>query len=141
MKYITPDEYMVFAADVDRAVREKALPVYSNFARWDLSRKEFAASVRQTFRALGIKGISVTAPNYSMAQGIDIRIPAIDRRGVPFTASQEEREEYEAETNMLRQAREHIQNNLHYILETAYPNMTDRSDVQSDYFDYRWSVS
>jgi hypothetical protein len=39
------------------------------------SRKARAAAIRSLFKRLGLKGISVTAPNYSMAQSVDITFP------------------------------------------------------------------
>jgi hypothetical protein len=39
------------------------------------SRKAWAAGIRTLFKQIGLKGISVTAPRYSMAQAIDIRLP------------------------------------------------------------------
>lgn len=136
MKYMTSAEYMCFASDVAR-VRDVPTSAHK---RWELSRKEFAASVRALFKSLGIKNISVTAPNYSMAQGIDIRLPHPQADRVPFSAPAEDHAVYAQEVQMLRETRQQVRDQLRWILETAYPEFRDRSDVQSDYFDYKWSI-
>ncbi len=110
-----------------------------------IPRKEQAAKARQLFKRLGIKGISVTTPSYSMAQVVEIELPDEPHPGwIGF-------EEYEyrtysdmpahvpAKAAMLRRSRaaKHIEE----ILAVAFPAHIDRSDYVTDYFDYCWSVN
>lgn len=97
-------------------------------------RKDQAKAARSVFKALGLPHISVTSPNYSMAQSVDVQFPR--RQDVPLN-------EYgtyimdspEAKTNQA--AREKVEQ----ILHRAFPHHGDRSDHQSDYFDYKWSIA
>lgn len=110
-----------------------------------IRRKEQARLARELFKRLGLKGISVTAPNYSMASSVHVRLPngaAPDWRGF----EQYEQATYSqmpdnvpAKQQML--AKHGAALALEKILDAAFPAHVDRSDYQSDYFDYRWSVS
>lgn len=109
-----------------------------------------AAAARGLFKTLGLKGISVTAPSYSMAQAVHVRLPWL---------TGEARERYDAlepEFNALwphDDAREaHPIGQFHKrmyaaekktnaLLDHAFPTCGDRSDFSSDHFDYCWSVS
>ena len=113
-----------------------------------IPRKEQARLCRELFKRLGIKGVSVTAPNYSMAQSVDVSLPGymgddseyvfdgINYRGQCFS-------------DMPDQVPAKIRNRTHWnaakkvdeILLRAFPAHDDRSDLQSDYFNYKWSVS
>jgi hypothetical protein len=113
--------------DVDRDVRRDV-----TLAR-DCPRKDLAAAARKLFKLLGLKGISVTAPNYSMAQSVDVRLPS--------------REDYRfdkcgmvVEGDAARAANNAAHEKVELILYTAFPSHRDRSDTQQDHFDYRWSV-
>ena len=99
------------------------------------TRKERAKAVRNLFKSLGIKGISVTAPNYSMAQSIDITIPhdSCDN-AIHDDPSKSFRDC--AECNRRWQAKERIEP----IILAAYPDLDNRSDSQSDHFDYCLSI-
>jgi hypothetical protein len=112
-------------------VNEGAVPVISRDR--SLPRKELAALVRRLFRQLGLKGISVTAPNYSMAQAIDIRLPRReDNAGVDGF--------HDATTpGALANNRAHLA--VREILARACPQDDDRSDSQSDYFNFRFMIS
>lgn len=104
-----------------------------------LTRKEWAQNVRKLIQSLGLQGISVTTPNYSMAQSIVIRLPEtltdndavhkavhdmLDRRNLPSLNC--------AHCNQRQQARKHLES----IILTAFPDLDDRSELQSDSFDY-----
>lgn len=87
-------------------------------------RKEQARLARKLLASLGIKGVSVTTPNYSMAQSVTVRIHKyVDASGnlnaKLYTAAVEK---------------------IRAILDAAFPNHVDRSDSASDHFDYCWSV-
>lgn len=100
----------IVAVDVTR------IPVMS--ADRTIPRKEQAALARKLFKQLGLRGISVTAPNYSMAQSVDVRLPETGDR--------------ERDMSIEEQVRE--------ILAIAFPNHDNRSDSQSDHYDYKWSI-
>jgi hypothetical protein len=97
-------------------------------------RKELAAAARKLFKSLGLKGISVTAPNYSMAQSVDVSLPK--REDYVFDQFRMVIEGDEA-----RAANNAAHDKIALILYTAFPSHRDRSDTQSDHFDYRWSIS
>ena len=128
------------------------LPAFRGNIR-PLYRKEWAAQVRKLFRDMQLTGISVTAPSYSMAQSIDIRLPrdpyaengphdlkhqAIDR-GVRFNSEQWNgyanngceycRQEWQAHKRIKE------------IVLAAFPDLDDRSDSMSDHFDYCLSIN
>lgn len=90
-------------------------------------RKEQARLVRGLLTSLKIKGVSVTAPSYSMASSIHIDAPNPpphepfnDPHGVACPIC---RERSEAVTR------------LKEIILAGFPDMGDRSDSMTDYFD------
>lgn len=64
-----------------RTLAEQA-GLYAN--RGWVERKHYATAIRATLKAAGIKGASVTSPNYSMASSVEIR----PRRGDRFSAAE-----------------------------------------------------
>ena len=105
------------------------------------TRKVQAAAARALFKQLGLKGISVTAPNYSMASMVHVNLPRTEASKemiAEWNAS-----EFQSETAYGRlRSREHeAHRKLGQILAKAFPNHLDRSDVMSDYFDSCWSIS
>lgn len=108
------------------------------------SRKVQALTARALFKQLGLKGISVTAPHYSMAQAVHINLPHTE-------VSPEMRAEWNQRSNdtdrrhtaygELRTREYTAHQKLETILARAFPNHLDRSDVMTDYFDYCWSVN
>lgn len=103
--------------------------------RW--YRKERAAKVRELFKSLGIKGVSVTAPSYSMAQAIHIR--------VPYLGEHDHISAYNDYPTRQRcphcKKRTDAEHHLEKIILAAYPDLEDRNDVMTDYFDYCLSFS
>lgn len=116
------------------AVNITEIPVMSNDRH--IGRKAQAKLARQLFAKLGLKKISVTAPNYSMAQSVDVSLPT--RRDYGYDENEMDLDVRRADPARKSnfQATERIQS----ILLAAFPNHEDRSDVQSDHFDYCWSV-
>jgi len=103
-----------------------------------MTRKEWAQEVRKLFKMLRLKGISVTSPSYSMAQSITIRLPELE-------VDKKEHEELHnhlyrynlpsldcADCRQRWEARQHAEK----IVLSAFPDLSDRSDLQSDYFNY-----
>lgn len=87
-------------------------------------RKVLAAEARKVLRSLGIRGVSVTAPNYSMAQSVSVAIPHF--------------EELNDENRWPERAA--LRTKVEAILFAAFPNHRDRSESGTDYYDYCWSV-
>lgn len=83
-------------------------------------------------KSLGVKGVSVTAPNYSMASSIDIRLP---RRDDCVGADGY----YDNATEGSR-ANGRVRDKFNEILARAFPRHDDRSDAQSDHFDFKFSI-
>lgn len=94
------------------------------------SRKYIAGAIRGLLKGLGIKGISVTAPVYSMAQAIDIR--------VPDTCEHDSMEARRA--CPVCQNRNLAVRRIEELILAAYPDLDDRSDSMSDHYDYKLSI-
>ncbi len=106
-------------------------------------RKEWAEEIRSLLKYLGIKGISVTAPNYSMASSINIRLPAMPTEYAP------EHEDLHYKLWCKGKAgiecpdcarRQEAKKKLAAIILAAFPDLADRSDLQSDHFDYCFTI-
>ena len=99
-----------------------------------IPRKEQAKMARELFKSLGLKGISVTTPNYSMAQTVEVRLPrrrdyVLDDSGfICRQLCEASKANHEAESR------------VESILLAAFPQHDDRSDIQTDYFDRCWSL-
>ena len=94
-------------------------------------RKEWAGAVRGLLKEFGVEGVSVTTPSYSMASSVYISIPSIEHDHMPDQWARD------CEHCQLKQAAE---TKLEAILLAAFPDMDDRSDTQTDYFDYCFSI-
>lgn len=114
-----------------------------------LYRKELAPLVRALLKEIGIKGVSVTTPNYSMARSVAISIPKpvvtdadyIGPNGMNYRECafySDIPDDVPIKAN-LRKNRA-VQYRLEAILLAAFPGCADRSDYQSDYFDYLFSI-
>lgn len=100
-----------------------------------IRRKEQAALARKLFKQLGITGLSVTAPNYSMAHSVEVKIP---KRDDYMMLSLDGGIDFLNDPTALANRR--ISEKVEAILGRAFPCHDDRSDSQSDYFDYKWSI-
>lgn len=102
--------------------------------------KDFAQQLRELLRSLGINSrmVSVTAPNYSMAVAIDVKVPQI---AAEMTYKEREAlspEEYaKSEQKHIQQEEYRYKATKHMrdIILKAFPGCDDRSDVMIDYFD------
>jgi hypothetical protein len=114
-----------------------------------LTRKEWAEAIRSLFKSMGIKNISVTTPSYSMAQAVDIHLPDFwewegEHKHRHEEIDTQERNNpvwngYGTSCNFCRREWEAKQK-IKSIVLAAFPDLDDRSDTQSDYFDYCISV-
>lgn len=125
------------------AVELDKVPVMSDCRH--IPRKTQAALARQLFNRLGIKGLSVTTPNYSMASTVDVTVPREPHPGwdghekYQHSSYSDMPDDVPAKQSSMRHTEACLR--VHQILEVAFPNHDDRSDSQSDYFDRCWSVS
>jgi len=124
----TPHEFHAAIRDIDLAT----VPVMTTDRR--LPRKEQAKLTRQLFRRLGLRGISVTCPNYSMAHSVEVRL--LKREDYTRDASGE----IEWMTDPAAVANGAARRRVMDILGRAFPEHGDRSDMMTDYFDFCWSV-
>lgn len=109
-----------------------------------INRKEQAVMARELFKQLGLKGISVRTPNYSMASTVDVTIPREPHPGwVGF-----EEWEHRSYSDMPDDVPARAWSKRHYnaekaleaILLRAFPQHDNRSDSVTDYYDYCWSI-
>jgi hypothetical protein len=123
-----PKEFHAALAAVDIT----KIPVMSTDRH--IPRKLQAKLARMLLRSMGIKGVSITTPNYSMAQSVQVRMPRrddydLDEHGFAVPGNPAAVANNEARQRMLA------------ILLAAFPRHDDRSDTMTDYFDYCWSVN
>ena len=99
-----------------------------------IPRKEQAKLARKLFRSLSLSGISVTTPSYSMAQAVDVTLPDchISECCTPVD---------EKDACGICRDQVAIKRKIEEILGVAFPNHDNRSEMQSDYHDYCWSVN
>lgn len=117
-----------------------------------LYRKEWSKLVKRLLKDLGLGFVSVTAPNYSMAQSIDIRFHQVE---TPAESTEHQRLHDEIDRAEIATGGLHVGFNrtckhchqrwaahqaLERIILAAYPDLDNRSDSQSDYFDYCLSI-
>ena len=142
--HLTDKSFMDFLQAVDRVNVEGIAP--SQLSRCT-PRKEQAKAARELFKVLGIKGISVTAPNYSMAQSVHVRIPsptiedsAFCFAGVDYRHATWSDMPSDVPAKIIHKQHNEVIKKIGVILAVAFPNHDDRSDSQTDYFDYCWSI-
>jgi hypothetical protein len=121
-----------------RQLAAAVLPQKPSDAPRNLPRKEFAKLVRAFLREIGVKGVSVVTPNYSMAMGIEIRIP---KREDFLTRPDGSVDWLNPENCPARLTNDAAEKLLAGFLCDHFPNHTNRSDSQVDRFDFRWSIN
>jgi hypothetical protein len=119
-----------------QAILDAPLPAFRRTGLRREERKVRAAAVRKLFRDMGLKGISVTAPNYSMAQSIDVRTPRNESE--PTVKDEHGLDVLHPEYLAARNA---VLARVERIILAAFPDLDNRSDFISDYFDYCLSIS
>ncbi len=130
-EFLAHQKALAFQAALN-SVSLLAVPVLS--LERSAPRKEQAKAARQLFKQLGVPYISVTTPVYSMAQSVDVQFP---RRGdMPLNESGTF-----VNTSLEFAANQAARDKVGQILNRAFPNHHDRSEHQSDHFDYRWSIA
>jgi len=103
------------------------------------TRKEWAAEIRNLLKRLGISHISVTAPNYSMAQSVNIRTPQF----IPWEGEHKELHDKIGYSNAcdICKRENAAKRKLEEIILAAFPDLEDRSNSQIDHFDYCLSIN
>lgn len=117
--------------DIIMKATKGSLPTYA--IPRNIERKVFAKTVREMFKKLGIKGASVTTPDYSMASSIDIAIPVyyIDVYD-SVTLDRLTSDAGDKSTKLHEQ--------IKMIMANAFPTMDDKSDTMTDYFDFKYML-
>lgn len=106
--------------------------------------KTWAAKVRGLFKELNITGMSVTTPNHSMASSIDIRTGweisdahYLDHVEIEYKQRAVPGPFYGAgKFCPLCIERNAAEDHLEKIILAAFPDLDDRSDAMTDYFNY-----
>lgn len=131
--------------DALNLVSETSIPIVCRDRH--IPRKDQAKLARALFKRLGLNGISVTTPNYSMAQSVHVELPKLeihvanmwphggDHVHEPGCSIRDEDRCPTCRNNFSAMKK------IELILAKAFPEHDDRSDTQSDYFDYCWSIS
>lgn len=134
---------------VIRSILDAPLPRVWNSDLRKEHRKEWAKQVRKLLKSLNIKGVSVTTPNYSMASTIQIRVeygPEFSKDHQPVHEAGEIRERrnttYRGSVHFCPycSVRKDVHDKLEQIILAAFPDLDDRSDSISDYYNYCLSI-
>ena len=104
-------------------------------------RKQWAAEVRGLLRWFRIEGVSVTTPRYSMASSIDISLPDLPHEHGPEVDKCIRNGEAVTDLCDVCSLRSDARDAIERIVLGAFPDLDDRSDCVSDYFDFCFSVS
>jgi hypothetical protein len=111
-------------------------------------RTEQARQARELFRRIGVRGVSVTAPRYSQAHSVDVRLPRPgddehNRTRWPHAHSDccGQQTGHTDDTRCPACAQvDAMRRKVEAILYAAFPNHRDRSEYESDHFDFCWSI-
>jgi hypothetical protein len=99
--------------------------------------KEIAVAVRALLKQLGIKGCSVTTPRYSMAMGIEIRLPEYPSDWDKTLHPHDTLGMVDCWRCMLgRAARDRFKT----LLVAAFPDCEDRSDSFNEHYDWVFHI-
>lgn len=123
--------------DFHRQLAVAVLPEAASDVPRNLPCKEFAKVVRAFFKQIGLSGISVRTPNYSMAMGIEIRIPAREDYKRKSDGSFDWLNLEDCPASQSNGAAEKL---LSKFMNRHFPNHGNYSDGQIDHFDFRWSI-
>jgi hypothetical protein len=118
--------------DTVRSIEQAEIPAVIGNIRRE-SRTDIAKALRALFKRLGISGVSVTAPSYSMASVVDVDFTRPEHANCSAN-------DWGRNCDGCERVRE-AERKLSRIVLAAYPDMDDRSDSMTDYFDRRFSVS
>lgn len=116
-----------------RGVNECRIPVVCRDR--SISRKQQAKLARELFKSLGLKGLRVVTPRGANLNHVAVILPQHRHEpsipGVPH---------HKLSACDGCKFRTYAHNKLDEILARAFPQHDNRSDYQSDYFDFCWSV-
>lgn len=138
-KQLTAEEV---TASYQSIIRANLPTANRTVTRQSHDRKAWAAAVRAMLRNLGIKAVSVTAPSYSQAHSIDIRLPRYAEAAHTcfdsYTTKYAPIDERHCRACTLQSQ---AQSKMHAIMHVGFPQLDNRSDSQTDYFDFCWTVN
>lgn len=122
-----------------RVVEATPTPASKGVPMRHQTRKEIARAIRALFKEVGIKGVSVTAPSYALAQAVHIRMPRPKvyhdcTAGRMALGPERQRD---CEFCRLHWAAD---KGIERIILGAYPDLDNRSDAMIDWFDYKLSI-
>lgn len=98
----------------------------------NLAQKERTTKIRNLLKACGIKGLSVTSATGSMCYWTHVRFPRVDHAVGTDMHSRFDCAVCVANLTASRK--------LSALIVEAFPDMGDRSDIQSDHFDFMFTV-
>jgi hypothetical protein len=127
------------AAVTMRAIIAAPVPDVVNPKERGLERKQIASDIRQLLKKLGIKGVGVTVPNYSMASTVHIRVPHVELTEEQSKTPRDAAGNYQRTpvAEAAHRGRSAAVAKLEKIILGAFPDLVDRSDSMTDYHDAR----
>lgn len=114
------------------------------------ARKEWAKQIRNLLKELRIVNVSVTTPSYSMASSVNIAVNYEKEWETAHEPVHKAGEAEERKSPIYRgsihfcpycKARKEVHDKLENVILAAFPDLNNRSDSQSDYFDYCLSIN
>jgi hypothetical protein len=98
-------------------------------------RKVWAAEVRKLFKSLGLRGISVTAPNYSMASSIHVLLPEATGHEADGGAG------HDFPTCPACRQRAAAMKHVKRLILAAFPDLDDRNEYPGTDYDFCLTVN
>jgi hypothetical protein len=116
-----------------KEVNELRIPVMAR-DRY-IPRKEQARLARELFKRLGLKGLGARVTRGFNCSTVHIKVPRLQH-------SPEEHKTNWRDTGNCQACKfdRYARDKLDEILARAFPQHDDRSDSQSDYFDFKWFI-
>lgn len=102
-----------------------------------IPRKEQARLARELFKKLGIKGVGVRVSTGAKCITVHVRVPQMIHAACPPGEKWSQHDTKACEACIYRR---YALDKLAEILGRAFPQHDDRSDSQSDYFDFKWFI-
>lgn len=134
----TPHEIAEQLAEALQRVSMFSIPVMTR-DRF-ITTKQQAQLARELFRSLGLKGIGVKVPRYSMACVVEIRLPRLEVHCPDMQPHAPPGHRQTLKTCPTCHQNSLMRQQVGTILLLAFPNHDDRSNSTVDYYDYCWSI-
>lgn len=114
------------------AAQVPAAPLRTDARR--MTQTERSAALRALLKSLGVKGVSVTSARGSMCYWSHIRFDGVPHPPVANWC------EHNSRVCDVCQRNNAAERKVHRIVLAAYPDLDDRSDSQTDHFDFVYTV-